>query len=91
MGDYCKLIIFNFQLSAVPTRQLLEVVRRNDDTTTHDPLRMRITNLTKPNPTLPKHFESYVRLCAFHIQTMAERKLKKFGLDIMPYATTTNS
>jgi hypothetical protein len=41
----------------MPTEQLLQFVRWNDDdATTYDPLRMRITNLTQlyqpyPNPT----------------------------------------
>jgi hypothetical protein len=49
IGDEYKLIFFNFQHSAIPSRQLLEFLRWNDDATTHDPLRMRITNL--PNLT----------------------------------------
>jgi hypothetical protein len=49
-----KLIIFKFLLSVTPTTHLLEIVKWNDDDgTTHDPLRMRITNQTFHYLTLP--------------------------------------
>jgi hypothetical protein len=39
--------VCNFPNSAVPTREFLKVVRWNgDDAIAHDPLRLRITNLT---------------------------------------------
>jgi hypothetical protein len=47
MGRYSKLILFKFLHMLIPTSRLLEVVRWiNDDAITHDPLRIRITNLT---------------------------------------------
>jgi hypothetical protein len=84
IGDCCKLIIFKFLHSAVPTRRLLEVVRWNVDAIAHDPLRMHISNLTKPNLTWPKPFTSDVCLHAFHNKRMAGRELMKFGVDVMP-------
>jgi hypothetical protein len=47
IGDKRKLIDFNFWHSVISTGELLAVVRWNDDDAiAHDPLRMRITNLT---------------------------------------------
>jgi hypothetical protein len=47
ISDSCKLIIFNILHSVIPTRRLLKVVRRSDDDViTHDPVRMRIPDLT---------------------------------------------
>jgi hypothetical protein len=51
-GMDCKQI-FNFPPSAIPARQMLEVAGWNgDDAIAYDPLRMRITDLTEPNPVL---------------------------------------
>jgi hypothetical protein len=47
IGDKCKLRIFNFLFPIIATKELFEVVTWNDnDATAHDPLRMRITNIT---------------------------------------------
>jgi hypothetical protein len=44
IGDYSKRILCNLLHPVLPSWQLLEVVRWDD--VIHDPLRMRITNLT---------------------------------------------
>jgi hypothetical protein len=44
-------IFCTFLHSVIPKRLLLKVVRLNDDAITHDPLRMRTTNLTQSNLT----------------------------------------
>jgi hypothetical protein len=62
-----KLIVFNFLHSEKPTRELLEVMRWNDDyAIAYDPLRMRITNLTWPNLTKTHSFTRDTRLHEFH-------------------------
>jgi hypothetical protein len=52
--DGCKFILFNFSHLVIPTIRILEVVRwSDDDTITHDSLRMRninVTNVTNPTP-----------------------------------------
>jgi hypothetical protein len=65
--DNCRLMILNFLHLVIPTRQLLEFMRLNDDdATTHDLLHMCITDLTKPNLTEPNLFKSDVHLRAFY-------------------------
>jgi hypothetical protein len=75
----CRLQTHNFQLSrsVIPTRQLLEVVRWNDDATTHDFLR-----------TEPLHKWC---LFAFRSSRVVGRKLMKLGVNVMPLVTTANS
>jgi hypothetical protein len=47
IGDKWKLKVFILQHTVTPTAELLEIASWNDDdTTAHDPLRMRITKLT---------------------------------------------
>jgi hypothetical protein len=82
-------IIFNFVLSTNPTRQLLEIVRWNDnDYTTNDPPRM--PSLTSPFRAELNLFKSDAHVYRFH-ERIAGRKLKKFGVDVMPYVTTAIS
>jgi hypothetical protein len=71
-GQKLIKMIFNFRLSECQ-QELLEVVRWNDDdATTHDLLRLRITDLTQPN-----FFKSDVRLRAFQNWIMAGWKSNK--------------
>jgi hypothetical protein len=51
IGHYSILIIPNVFHSVIPLLRMLKVARWDvDDTIIHDPLRMRITDLTLPNP-----------------------------------------
>jgi hypothetical protein len=52
---------FLFPTSAMPSWRILKHVRWDDDAVTHDPQRMRITNLTWPTQLILR----LVRMCAF--------------------------
>jgi hypothetical protein len=55
IGQDFKRILHNFLRSGIPSWCMLKIARWDEDTTSHDPLRMRITDLTQHNPTKPIH------------------------------------
>jgi hypothetical protein len=74
---------------------------RWDDTITNERLRMRISGLTKPNPTQPNPikpnltepnpFTIDIRLNAFNSSKIVGRIFMKSGMEVVPLETSPNS
>jgi hypothetical protein len=57
----------------------------DEDASTHDPLRIRITNLTKHNPNQPNlNFTRDILFWAFNNCGISVGILMKFGMGVMP-------
>jgi hypothetical protein len=65
---------------------MLKLARWDEDAIIHDPLRMRITNQTKPNL-----FTTHIGLFEFWNWRMAGRKFMKFCMDVMSQVATRKS
>jgi hypothetical protein len=75
----------------IPRRQMLEIVRWNDDATTLDALCMHITNKTDWNPTFLTSSEVMSNSTNFINSEWMDRKRMKYGVDVMPYVIITKS